>query len=112
MPAPYTLILLRHGQSLWNQQNLFTGWVDVRLSEQGIIEARRVDVGFRPIPDVVDERDFRAQIVGETAIAIEKHTELLRGLLLRRRGSRILRRNRRLAQRHEEQRGKSHASFY
>ena len=41
MPAPYTLILLRHGQSLWNQQNLFTGWVDVRLSEQGIIEARR-----------------------------------------------------------------------
>jgi 2,3-bisphosphoglycerate-dependent phosphoglycerate mutase len=41
MSAPYTLILLRHGQSLWNQQNLFTGWVDVRLSEQGIIEARR-----------------------------------------------------------------------
>jgi 2,3-bisphosphoglycerate-dependent phosphoglycerate mutase len=41
MSAPHTLILLRHGQSLWNQQNLFTGWVDVRLSEQGIIEARR-----------------------------------------------------------------------
>jgi 2,3-bisphosphoglycerate-dependent phosphoglycerate mutase len=41
MSAPYTLLLLRHGQSLWNQQNLFTGWVDVRLSEQGIIEARR-----------------------------------------------------------------------
>ena len=41
MSAPYTLILLRHGQSLWNQQNLFTGWVDVRLSAQGIVEARR-----------------------------------------------------------------------
>ncbi|TDW29540.1 phosphoglyceromutase [Cryobacterium psychrophilum] len=41
MPAPYTLILLRHGQSTWNQQNLFTGWVDVRLSEQGVTEARR-----------------------------------------------------------------------
>ncbi|MEO6309756.1 MAG: phosphoglyceromutase [Leifsonia sp.] len=41
MSAPYTLVLLRHGNSLWNQQNLFTGWVDVRLSEQGIIEARR-----------------------------------------------------------------------
>ncbi|RNE64045.1 phosphoglyceromutase [Cryobacterium tepidiphilum] len=38
---PYTLILLRHGNSLWNQQNLFTGWVDVRLSEQGITEAKR-----------------------------------------------------------------------
>jgi len=37
----YTLILLRHGNSLWNQQNLFTGWVDVRLSAQGITEAKR-----------------------------------------------------------------------
>jgi 2,3-bisphosphoglycerate-dependent phosphoglycerate mutase len=41
MSSPYTLILLRHGQSEWNQQNLFTGWVDVRLSEQGIAEAKR-----------------------------------------------------------------------
>ncbi|WP_157157066.1 phosphoglyceromutase [Diaminobutyricimonas sp. LJ205] len=37
----HTLILLRHGQSDWNQKNLFTGWVDVRLSEQGIVEAKR-----------------------------------------------------------------------
>lgn len=37
----YTLILLRHGQSEWNQKNLFTGWVDVRLTEQGIREATR-----------------------------------------------------------------------
>jgi 2,3-bisphosphoglycerate-dependent phosphoglycerate mutase len=36
-----TLILLRHGNSEWNQKNLFTGWVDVRLSETGVIEARR-----------------------------------------------------------------------
>ena len=36
-----TLILLRHGQSLWNLQNRFTGWVDVDLSEQGIQEAQR-----------------------------------------------------------------------
>src|SRR6195952_5206078 len=36
-----TLILLRHGQSDWNQKNLFTGWVDGRLSEQGTTEARR-----------------------------------------------------------------------
>jgi 2,3-bisphosphoglycerate-dependent phosphoglycerate mutase len=36
-----TLILLRHGNSDWNQKNLFTGWVDVRLSDQGITEAKR-----------------------------------------------------------------------
>jgi len=37
----HTLVLLRHGQSDWNQKNLFTGWVDVRLSEQGEAEAKR-----------------------------------------------------------------------
>ena len=36
-----TLILLRHGNSDWNLKNLFTGWVDVRLSEQGVTEAKR-----------------------------------------------------------------------
>ncbi|KQX07809.1 MULTISPECIES: phosphoglyceromutase [unclassified Leifsonia] len=41
MTAPYTLILLRHGNSDWNQKNLFTGWVDVRLSDQGRAEAKR-----------------------------------------------------------------------
>ena len=41
MSDAYNLILLRHGQSLWNQENLFTGWVDVRLSEQGAGEAKR-----------------------------------------------------------------------
>lgn len=35
----HTLILLRHGQSQWNLENRFTGWVDVPLSEQGISEA-------------------------------------------------------------------------
>ena len=37
----YNLILLRHGNSVWNQKNLFTGWVDVDLSEQGVQEAKR-----------------------------------------------------------------------
>lgn len=41
MSAPHTLILLRHGQSTWNELNLFTGWVDVRLSEKGRAEAAR-----------------------------------------------------------------------
>jgi 2,3-bisphosphoglycerate-dependent phosphoglycerate mutase len=35
------VILLRHGQSQWNLENKFTGWVDVPLSERGIEEARR-----------------------------------------------------------------------
>ncbi len=37
----HKLVLLRHGQSTWNQENRFTGWVDVPLSEQGVEEAGR-----------------------------------------------------------------------
>lgn len=56
MSAPYTLILLRHGQSTWNQENLFTGWVDVRLSDQGVTEATRAGVLLKEaglLPDVL-----------------------------------------------------------
>ena len=38
-PAPHRLLLLRHGESVWNEQGLFTGWVDVGLSERGTQEA-------------------------------------------------------------------------
>ena len=34
------LIFIRHGQSLWNAENRFTGWVDVDLSERGVEEAK------------------------------------------------------------------------
>ena len=34
------LVLLRHGESIWNKENKFTGWIDVDLSEKGIEEAR------------------------------------------------------------------------
>jgi len=37
----HNLILLRHGNSIWNQKNIFTGWVDVDLSDQGRNEAKR-----------------------------------------------------------------------
>ncbi|MBU6347061.1 MAG: phosphoglyceromutase [Actinomycetales bacterium] len=37
----YTLILVRHGESQWNEKNLFTGWVDVDLNEKGLTEANR-----------------------------------------------------------------------
>ncbi|WP_345472780.1 phosphoglyceromutase [Glutamicibacter ectropisis] len=49
----HTLILLRHGQSEWNEKNLFTGWYDVSLTEQGRAEASRggqllVEAGYKP----------------------------------------------------------------
>ena len=56
--APGTLVLLRHGQSTWNLENLFTGWHDVPLSEHGVgeaVEAGRLmkEAGIRP--EVVHE---------------------------------------------------------
>ncbi|MDN5791097.1 MAG: phosphoglyceromutase [Micrococcales bacterium] len=52
----YTLVLVRHGQSDWNAKNLFTGWVDVDLTEKGRAEAIRsgeqlVEAGI--LPDIV-----------------------------------------------------------
>ncbi len=35
----YTVVLLRHGESLWNRENRFTGWTDVGLTEKGVEEA-------------------------------------------------------------------------
>ena len=35
----YKVVLIRHGESAWNKENLFTGWTDVDLSEKGISEA-------------------------------------------------------------------------
>ena len=35
------IVLLRHGESLWNKENRFTGWTDVDLSEKGIEEAKK-----------------------------------------------------------------------
>ncbi|HZH03271.1 MAG TPA: histidine phosphatase family protein, partial [Myxococcaceae bacterium] len=44
-----TLVLIRHGQSLWNLENRFTGWVDVPLTERGREEARGAGVRVRDI---------------------------------------------------------------
>ncbi len=37
----YKVVLLRHGESIWNKENRFTGWTDVDLSEKGLEEARK-----------------------------------------------------------------------
>ncbi len=34
------LVILRHGESIWNKKNIFTGWIDVKLSKKGILEAK------------------------------------------------------------------------
>jgi 2,3-bisphosphoglycerate-dependent phosphoglycerate mutase len=60
-----TLVLLRHGESEWNAKNLFTGWVDVGLSEKGMAEATHAgqllaEAGLRP--DVVHTSLLRRAI--------------------------------------------------
>jgi 2,3-bisphosphoglycerate-dependent phosphoglycerate mutase len=60
-----TLVVLRHGESEWNAKNLFTGWVDVGLSDKGMTEATHAgdlirDAGLRP--DVVHTSLLRRAI--------------------------------------------------
>ncbi len=61
----YTLVLLRHGESDWNAKNLFTGWVDVPLTEKGRTEATRggqliAEAGV--LPDVLHTSVLRRAI--------------------------------------------------
>jgi 2,3-bisphosphoglycerate-dependent phosphoglycerate mutase len=71
----YTLVLLRHGESEWNQKNLFTGWVDVGLNDKGRGEAARGGALLRErdlLPDVLHTSVMRraietAQIALDTA---------------------------------------------
>ncbi|MDT0305504.1 phosphoglyceromutase [Streptomyces sp. DSM 44917] len=63
--APNKLILLRHGESEWNAKNLFTGWVDVNLTDKGEREAVRggellKDAGL--LPDVLHTSTLRRAI--------------------------------------------------
>ena len=72
-----TLVLIRHGQSIWNAENKFTGWVDIGLSEKGIKEAQDAgkkleDVSF----DVVHTSALiRAQKTAEIIIENNKKSK-------------------------------------
>src|SRR5882757_2153744 len=73
-----TLVLLRHGESDWNQKNLFTGWVDVDLSAAGQAEAQRAGELLASnglLPDVVHTSLLRRAIrSGEIALnAADRH---------------------------------------
>ena len=69
------LILMRHGQSMWNAAGLFTGWVDVPLSNQGIEEA--IDGGKKIAEYDIDEVHvstlIRAQMTAMIALAQNNH---------------------------------------
>ena len=61
----YTLVLLRHGESEWNALNLFTGWVDVALTDRGREEAVRAGAMIKEagvLPDVVHTSLLRRAI--------------------------------------------------
>lgn len=45
--AEGTLVLVRHGQSEWNEKNLFTGWKDPDLTEKGVAEAKAAGVALK-----------------------------------------------------------------
>ncbi len=68
------LILIRHGQSVWNASNRFTGWTDVELSEKGVMEAQEAGRQLSGIRiDVVHTSDLiRAQ---RTAEIVMRHNE-------------------------------------
>ncbi len=75
MKETSTLILLRHGQSEWNKRNLFTGWVDVPLSREGIEEAQKAGKRFSAIPFdcIFTSSLIRSQLTA--MIAMSEHRE-------------------------------------
>jgi len=93
------LVLLRHGESAWNKENLFTGWTDVGLSEKGIEEAHEAgktllaegytfDVAFTSVLKraiktlwiVMEEMDLEWLPVHRTWRLNERHYGALQGL--------------------------------
>jgi 2,3-bisphosphoglycerate-dependent phosphoglycerate mutase len=93
------VVLIRHGESVWNRENRFTGWTDVDLSEKGIAEAHRAgrllkEEGFRfekaytsylkravkTLNVVLDEMDLDWIPVEKTWRLNEKHYGMLQGL--------------------------------
>lgn len=95
----YKLVLLRHGESIWNKENKFTGWTDVDLSEKGIREAHEAaqslqeegftfDIAFtsvlkraiRTLWIVMDDMDMMWLPVERSWRLNERHYGALQGL--------------------------------
>ena len=95
----FRLVLLRHGESIWNRENRFTGWTDVDLTDKGREEAREAgrlmraegdafDIAYtsvlkraiRTLWIVLDEMDLMWLPVGRTWRLNERHYGALQGL--------------------------------
>ncbi len=92
-----TLILIRHGESQWNLENRFTGWVDVELSEKGIKEAEtagkklagyKIDKAYTSVlKRAINTLDLAMKSAGKSGIPVirdqalnERHYGALQGL--------------------------------
>jgi 2,3-bisphosphoglycerate-dependent phosphoglycerate mutase len=84
-----TLVLLRHGESEWNAANLFTGWVDVDLSQRGETEAEeagrllsqepglKIDVVYTSVlTRAVRTADLALSVAGKTYLPVHRHWRL------------------------------------
>ncbi|MCF7806198.1 MAG: 2,3-bisphosphoglycerate-dependent phosphoglycerate mutase [Simkaniaceae bacterium] len=73
------LVLLRHGQSVWNKKNLFTGWIDVPLSPEGIEEAIKAGHQINQIDfaAVFTSVLIRAQTTATLAMSVHTHERVL-----------------------------------
>lgn len=95
----YKLVLVRHGESLWNKENRFTGWIDIDLSERGVEEAKKAgkvlrqegygfDIAFtsvlkraiRTLWIILDEMDLMWIPVVKSWRLNERHYGALQGL--------------------------------
>ncbi len=95
----YKIVMIRHGESLWNKENLFTGWTDVDITEQGIAEAKEAgrrlkEAGFtfdeahtsvlkraiRTLWLVLDEMDIMHTPIQHDWRLNERHYGALQGL--------------------------------
>lgn len=80
------LVLLRHGESQWNLENRFTGWVDVPLSPRGIQEAQHAGETLRSfkfdraftsvLTRAIETLQLVLEAIGQTGIPIEKDKAL------------------------------------
>ena len=67
------LILTRHGQSIWNAENIFTGWVDIDLSPKGVAEAQRSGKLIKNL-----NIDIKVSYTSFLKRAIKTHTTILK----------------------------------
>ena len=81
-----TLVLLRHGQSVWNMENRFTGFTDVELSAQGEAEARAAGEKLRSLPldhvftstlkRAYTTAELALETAGQSSVAQTRHDDL------------------------------------